>query len=223
MKLGRLILLAAAAAFSLAAAPPRPANWNNALSQTAEGGVLVGNPNAQVKLIEYVSYTCPHCAHFEIEASGPLQLTFITGGKGSIEYRSLIRNKIDVVVSLLVTCGPISRFRANHAAFLRGQDKWFTAPGPGAERRWEANDFPTAARAIANDLKLYDIMQNRGYTRPEIDRCLTNRAAADKLAAQTQKAVKLGVDSTPSFLVNGQLLDVHDWDGLRPRLMELTR
>jgi len=219
----------AAAVLIVAAAPPRQAaaagtNWNAAISQTAQGGYLVGNPNAPVKLIEYVSYTCPHCAHFETEADAPLKLTFIAGGKGSVEYRSLIRNKIDVAVSLLVACGPISRFQANHAAFLRSQDKWLQAPSPGAEQRWSSSDFPTAMRAIASDLKLYEVMQGRGYTRPELDRCLLNRAAADKLAAQTQYAVdKIGVQGTPSFIVNGQLQDSHSWDGLRPRLAELTR
>jgi hypothetical protein len=151
-------------------------------------------------------------------------MTFIASGKGSIEYRPLMRNKIDVAVTLLATCGPIAKFRGNHTAFLRGQDKWFHAPNQGEEQRWSSEDFAASMRAIANDLKLYDVMVKRGYTRPELDRCLLNRAAAAKLAEQTRFAVaELKVQGTPSFIVNGTLLEAHDWDGLRPRLMELTR
>ncbi len=224
MTLGRAALTAAAMTLMAAAPAPRVANWSTTISQTPQGGYLVGNPNAPVKVIEYVSYTCSHCAHFEAEADAPLKANFIANGKTSVEYRSLIRNKIDIAVALLATCGPATKFPGNHAAFLRGQDKWFQAPGPGAEQRWSSNDFPTAMRAIASDLKLYDVMRSRGYTRPEADRCLLNRAAADKLAAQTQHAVnELKVQGTPSFIVNGQLLAVHDWNGLRSRLQELNR
>jgi protein-disulfide isomerase len=232
MKLGRMIL-AALAVLTVGAAPaprsstPPPSargNWNGVIAVTAQGGYLVGNPNAPVKLIEYVSYTCSHCAHFEEASDTTLRMTFIASGKGSIEYRPLMRNKIDVAVTLLATCGPIAKFRGNHTAFLRGQEKWFHGPSQGEEQRWSSDDFATSMRAIANDLKLYDLMVNRGYTRPELDRCLMNRAAASKLAAQTQFALgELKVQGTPSFIVNGALQEAHDWDGLRPHLMELTR
>lgn len=233
MKLGRTMVVAALAVLTMAAAPAQRssssgnsahANWNGVIATTPQGGYLVGNPNAAVKLIEYVSYTCPHCSHFEEQSDTTLRMTFIASGKGSIEYRSLMRNKIDVAVTLLATCGPITKFRGNHTAFLRGQDKWYHGPSQGEEQRWSSDDFATSMRAIANDLKLYDFMTNRGYTRPEVDRCLMNRAAANKLAEQTKFAIdELKVPGTPSFIVNGALQEAHDWDGLRPRLMELTR
>lgn len=225
MKLGRMIVAAALAVLTMAAAPaPRQANWNGVIAMTPQGGYIVGNPNAAVKLIEYVSYTCSHCAQFEERSDTTLRMTFIASGKGSVEYRPLMRNKIDVAVTLLATCGPISKFRGNHTAFMRGQNRWLHAPSQGEQQRWSSADFATSMRAIANDLKLYDLMVNRGYTRPELDRCLTNRATADKLAAQTKFAVdELKVRSTPSFIINGTLQDAHDWEGVRPRLMELTR
>lgn len=225
MKLGRMTVIAAMAMLTMAAAPaPRQANWNGVIAATPQGGYLAGNPNAEVKLITYVSYTCPHCAHFETESDITLRMTFIASGKGSLEIRPLMRNKIDVAVTLLATCGPISKFRGNHTAFLRGQASWYHAPSQGEQQRWSGADFATSMRAIANDLKLYDVMTNRGYTRPQLDRCLMDRAAATKLAEQTQFAFEqLKIQGTPSFIVNGTLLQVRDWDGLRPRLMELTR
>jgi protein-disulfide isomerase len=220
----RTLIVVAAAIFSLAAAPPARQNWNSVVTETAQGGHLVGNPDAAVKLVEYVSYTCPHCAHFEVEADGPLRLTFISPGKGSIEYRPLLRNKIDVAVSLLAACGPASKFRANHAMFLRRQSTWYGEVRPEQEQRWASPDFGTSMRAIASDLKLYDLMVARGYTRPELDRCLSDKAAGSKLAEQTQFALeKLNVNATPSFLINGELQEAHDWSGLRPRLAALTR
>jgi protein-disulfide isomerase len=227
MKLGRLTARAIATALAIAAAPPdagSAAEPNTAMAPTPQGGRLLGSPEAPAKLVIYLSYTCPHCARFEREAEAALRLNFVAGGKGSVEYRSFIRNKIDIAATLLANCGPANRFWGNHAALMRSQDKWFRGPNQTEDQRWSSNDFPTAMRAIAGDLKLYDLMQNRGYTRAQLDRCLTDRQAADKLAVQTQFALnELNVRATPSFIVNGEVLRVHDWQGLRPRLMELTR
>jgi protein-disulfide isomerase len=220
----RTLILAAAAILSLAAAPPARQNWNNAVIETPQGGHLVGNPAAAVKLVEYISYTCSHCAHFEVEADAPLRLTFIATGKGSIEYRPLLRNKIDLAVALLASCGPVEKFRANHTMFLRRQSDWFGEVSPTQEQRWASPDFGTSMRAVASDLRLYDLMAGRGYTRPELDRCLSDKATGSKLAQQTQFAVeKLKVNATPSFLINGELQEAHDWAGLRPRLAALVR
>lgn len=222
--LAAVLALGAAPATGAAPAPaPRPQNWNNAIVVTPQDGHLVGNPNAGVKLVEYISYTCPHCAHFEMESDASLRLSFIASGKGSVEYRPFIRSSIDVAAALLVRCGPITKFRGNHYAVLRDQAKWFHAPTPTELQRWSAADFPTAMRNIANDLKLYDLMVTRGYTRAELDRCLANKPAAEKMAAQTRYATQNGVQGTPSFFVNGRLQDTHSWDGLRPVLAELTR
>ena len=95
----------AAAALLLSGAAPKTVGWNTTVALTAAGGHLIGNPAAPVKLVEYVSYTCPHCAHFESESEAALQLSFIKGGKGSVEIRSFLRNPIDVAASLLVECG----------------------------------------------------------------------------------------------------------------------
>ena len=53
---------------------------------------------APATLTEFISYTCPHCAHFEKEAAGELTIGFIRTGKGSMEYRPFLRNIVDEAV-----------------------------------------------------------------------------------------------------------------------------
>lgn len=218
-------MTAALALFAATAAYAAPKlDWNQTVAVTAEGNHLIGNPGAQAKLIEYVSYTCSHCAHFEVEANSPLALGFVGTGKGSVEVRSFIRNSIDVAASLVVRCGPSAKFRANHALLLRRQEQWLHEPSATETARWNNNDFPTAMRAIARDLKFYELMEPRGYTRQQIDTCLADKAAATRLATQTRQAMQAeGVTGTPSFVLNGALVDAHDWAGLRPLLMAATR
>ncbi len=208
----------------IAASPPLKGSWLNKIAVTAEGGHLRGNPAAEAKLVEFVSYTCPHCAEFELQSEGPIQLGFIKDGKGSVEVRSFLRNPIDVAATLMVQCGPTSKLFGNHTAMLRAQSKWLRNPSPAEVTRWTNPDFATRMRYMATDLKLYDVMLPRGYTKVQLDKCLSNQTLATSVANQTQFAMdKLGVTGTPSFLLNGQLQPFHDWRSLQTKLEALTR
>ena len=73
-KLGALVATAllatgAAPARKPAAKPaPTTANWAATVTITADGSHLLGNPRAATRVTEFVSYTCPHCAHFTKES-----------------------------------------------------------------------------------------------------------------------------------------------------------
>ena len=74
-------------------------------------------------------------------------------------------------------------------------------------------------RAIAGDLGLYQVAQGLGIDRPAADRCLTNEALSKRLTDLTVAADKQGVDSTPTFAINGTvLIGTHDWSTLEPQL-----
>jgi len=216
---GALLLTAAS---KPAPAPPK-ANWNNVVARTPLDSHLLGNPNAAVKLVEYISYTCPHCAHFEAESDAQLRIGFIATGKGSIEVRSFVRDPIDLTAALLTHCGPPSKFFGNHSAILRHQTTWM-APlaniSDAQKARWSSTDFGARTRAIASDLGLYSLMEARGYGRPELDRCLGDKALAERLAKNTKDAAEKDfVNGTPSFLLGGvPLSGTYNWATLKPQL-----
>jgi protein-disulfide isomerase len=230
MRLIQLITLAAAALLSIGAgkhATQAPhANWLATIAVTPAGSHQLGNPAAPVKLVEYVSYTCPHCAQFQRQADAPLRITYLQPGKVQVEVRHLVRDPIDMTVAMLTNCGPPAKFLGNHTTFLRGQDRWIATVGNSTaaqQARWSNGDPTARRRAIASDFGFYAIMQGRGYDRPAIDRCLADNAMAQKLAAQTAEAVKLGVKGTPSFLLNGELLaDTYDWKSLQAQIKART-
>ncbi|WP_421853777.1 DsbA family protein [Novosphingobium sp.] len=205
-------------------APPAPKlNWNNVVVRTPLDSHLLGNPNAPVKLVEYISYTCPHCAHFEEESDAQLRIGFVATGKGSIEVRSYVRDPIDLTVALLTHCGPASKFFGNHSAFLRHQTTWMAplASLTDAQKaRWSNTDFAARTRAIASDLGFYSLMEARGYDRPEVDRCLGDKALAERLAKSTKDASEKDfVTGTPSFVLNGvPLSGTYSWAVLKPQI-----
>lgn len=203
-------------------APPVRANWNTTVVVTPQGSHVLGNPAAPFKLTEYISYTCPHCSHFESQSDATLRLGYISTGKVAVEVWHLVRDPVDLTVAMLANCGPPAKFFQNHSAFMRGQEKWI-APletATDAQRaRWSNGTQLARRRAIAADFHLYEIMQGRGYDRPAADRCLADEAVAQRLGKQTQAAFEAGVEGTPSFSLNGTLLaGTHDWALLQPQL-----
>jgi len=233
----RLFLIAVliAAGFSLAAAPPQSArsakagpasashgNWNATVTQGSDGAYTLGNPAAKVKLTEYVSYTCSHCAHFHQEADAKLLLGYVPQGKVSVRVVQILRNPIDLAVATLTNCGDPKTFFTRHNAFMASQAQWlgkYDGFTPAQTARWTSGDVPTRLRAIASDFDFYAIMARFSYSRVQADRCLGDAAMVKRLTAQTEAASALGIDSTPSFAINGQVLtDVHEWKTLAPQI-----
>ena len=199
------------------------ANWDIEVVKT-ELGHRVGNPDAKVKVVEFMSYTCPHCAEFAQQGQAALKVGYVMEGKASIEYRHLIRDPVDLTVGLLVNCGPVAKFSGNHDAFILNQKKWIgpmVSSNQAQRARWVA---PGAAgrRAIAADFKFYEMMVGRGYRRTDIDRCLADEAMASRLAETSAKEWdRPGVDSTPTFSINGLVMPgTHTWRELEPQIKE---
>lgn len=224
----RLTTLAFAALLSIGAGKPAPTaagphpNWLATIAVTPAGSHQLGNPAAPVKLIEYVSYTCPHCAQFQRQADAPMRIAYLQPGKVLVEVRHLVRDPVDMTVALLTNCGAPGRFFANHNLFLQSQDRWIAplASASAAQKaRWASGDNASRMRAIAADFGFYAMMERRGYDRPTVNRCLADEAMAKRLAAQTAAAAELGVNGTPSFLLNGLLLTgTYDWSSLDAQL-----
>lgn len=224
------VLAAATSALALAFAVPAQAQLSNgntsgqgsATVVELGGAHFVGNPEAELTLTEYVSYTCPHCAQFATDGDAALKLAYIPSGKLRVEYQTFLRNPVDVAASLLARCGDSWRFPANHHALMFNQPEWLRKAQkatPSQTQRWGTGPMSDRMRAIAGDLGLYAIMEAQGYQRTELDQCLADEAAIGVFVAQTQAAIENGVTGTPSFALNGELLaDVHAWQPLQPLL-----
>lgn len=220
MPLLRPALALTVAALTVGASPAR--DWNQTVVRTPAPSHVIGNPAAGVKLTKWISYTCPGCARFEVQSDAALKLQYIRSGKLSVEVRHFVRDPVDLTVALLTNCGPKEKFPLNHSAFIRSQSVWLNTMAratPAQQQRWSTGDLPSRARAIATDLRFYQIMATRGYDRPTVDRCLADTALAKRLADGTEAGSKLGISSTPSFGLDGLLLvGTHDWAMLEPQL-----
>ena len=84
----------------------------------------MGNPAAKVKLVEYGSLTCGHCATFAKAGMAPLVGTYVRSGKVSYEYRNFVLNGLDVAATLVARCGGPGRFFPVADTLYATQDQW---------------------------------------------------------------------------------------------------
>lgn len=210
--------LALAAVLLTGAAKPRPRerDWSATVTISPEGYHVRGNPQAPMRLIEYVSYSCPHCGIFEMEGGEELSERFIKPGAVAYEVRPFFLNEIDKTLSLIAYCGPPAKFFANNTQLLKFQHHWLRNPTRAQVERWSVPDWNARVRAMAEDLGLYDMMEKRGYKRAELDKCLADEVLVAELQKGTEDAFyNQGVKGTPAFKLNGQLLPVNTWPALR--------
>lgn len=223
------LLAVAASAVALAAAPIASAaraaakrNWTTSVTATPEGGFRMGNPNAPVKLVEYGSLTCPDCAAFHREAMTELKRDHIAGGRVSYEFRNFVLSGADLAASLIARCQGAPAFFGHADYFLSQQQQWTTPFSQISQAdRQRLSKLPQGQMPLgfAEAARLDKRMAARGMPAAKVRQCLSNQAEADRLANMRKFAAEqLGVQATPTFLVNGSVTHADSWASLKPLL-----
>lgn len=198
-------------------------DWTKIVAKTPEGGFRVGNPDAALKLVEYGSLTCDHCAHFAEEAMPKLLGEYVKSGRVNFEFRNFIRDPADLTATLLSRCaGPDDFFALTHR-YLASQQQWFGKLQAMSEADREAiNALPPTERLarFAAMAGLDAAAANGGVSAAQAKQCLANQASIGQLVEMGKTAVeKHQVKGTPSFMINGKTLEnVHNWAALEPLL-----
>jgi protein-disulfide isomerase len=190
-------------------------------TRAPNGAYVLGNPKAKVRLVEYLSYSCSHCAHYTAESSAPLKANFIAKGNVAVEIRNAVRDRYDFAAALLARCGGPSQFFAQNEALFAGQEPLLTA----AQAFEASNVLP--ANAPTNDVLtgmakgsgMTAFMATRGVAPAAANACLTNKAEQDVVLGMTKEAWESHkIKFTPTFLVNGRDAGPSDWSTLQPKL-----
>ena len=218
----RSFLGVAAGAAILAAAPgaAQQPDWTKRVTTTPDGGFRMGNPAAKVKLVEYASLTCPHCAHFAQTAMTPLKAK-VRSGKVSYEFRNFVLNGVDVTATLLARCAGTSGFFPFAERLFSTQKQWVgKISGLSDAQRAELKGLSEGARLnrLASMGGLAQMAGQYGVTPQRAQQCLSDAAALDRLGAMYDAASKLGVQGTPTFFVNGKKVEADTWDGILPAI-----
>lgn len=214
-----IVKLAALAATLVLSATPvlaQKVDWAKRTSLSDIGGYVMGNPDAKTRLVEYISYTCSHCADLTNASKEPLKINWISKGTLNVEVRNAVRDRFDLTAALLARCGGPTKFFGNHYALFANYGNWMKQV-----MAYDAKERPPATidavlEDIASNTGLYSFMRKRGFTQVQLKACLADTAAREKVLAMTQEAWEgVKIDGTPGFTLNGRLLtDVHGWQAL---------
>ncbi len=197
MTLTRRRALSATAAFALAGAGTfSPHSLRQARADETDkeilakagpdGDVVLGSDKAPVTIIEYASMTCPHCAHFSETTFPELQKRYIDTGKVRFIFREFPLDALAAAGFMLARC-------AGNDKFMPVIETLFAK-----QRDWMVEKPIEPLRAIAKQF---------GFTQETFDACLANQKVLDGIQdVRDRAAEKLGVNSTPTFFVNGKRL-----------------
>ena len=179
--------------------------------------LVLDNPAASVTFDEYLSYTCPHCAHFNAEA-GPAIEDMAAKGVLRVRLIPAVRDPLDIAEAMLVRCAAPAHALTLHHAFFAGHEDLYNAA-----RRVPAfyTDMATAKSddiaAVAEAAGLADIAKTGGIDAAAYTACLGDQQALSTLQSSAMDSWKK-IEGTPSFAINGTLLDANDWPTVQKRL-----
>jgi protein-disulfide isomerase len=228
----RALLAVAAVALAVGPAALAPSNaearrvaqrdWSTEIVATLEGGFRMGNPAAAVKLVEFVSLTCPHCRHFAEQNAPELVRDHVRSGRVSFEIRPYPLDPLAALAAQLNRCAAPARAFALNDALLSSQETWVQSlRGLSREQVAALEALPESELAVrlAAITGMNAIAERHGISAAQARACLLDRRGTERIGQIKAAAEALGITGTPSFLVNGVVArDVHDWSQLAPLL-----
>ena len=148
--------------------------------------ILIGSADAPNTIVEYASMTCSHCARFHIDVFPELKEKYIDTGKARFVLREFPLDGLAVAAFMLARCAGNDRYYPMVGGMFETQKSW-AVPGEDGKQ------------------KLALIAKQAGFSQEKFDECLADQELFDKIVEVRQRGHdKFGVDSTPSFFINGK-------------------
>lgn len=192
---------------------PNGGDWSTIVAQTPEGGFVMGNPAAGVKLVEFGSMTCPHCREFDETGVKPLIDNYVKSGRVSYEFRNYVMNPYDMAASVVARCAGPSGFFGFTRQLYADQPDWIAKAQSADPARVQALATLPPNQQLAEVAKLAGFPEYaamRGLPSAKLNACLADPNAPTKLVQMQTDATTAYPDlpGTPSFLINGKLVEI---------------
>jgi protein-disulfide isomerase len=150
------------------------------------GDEVQGKADAPVTIIEYASMTCGHCATFHTKTYPVLKSRYIDTGKVKYIMREFPLDPLAAAGFMLARCAGPEKYYPMIEVLFQKQDQW----------------------AVQQPIPpLTAIAKQAGFSQEKFESCLSDQKILDGIeATRTRGSEKLGVNSTPTFFVNGKML-----------------
>lgn len=174
-----------------------------AADQMPEGKVLddivLGQESAPVTMVEYASFTCSHCRDFHNNNFAKLKAEYIDTGKVKFIQRDVYFDAVGLWAGVLARCGGDDKYYAVADILFADQTTWLAAQS-GDE--------------IAANLR--KVGAKAGMSTEQMDACWADQQQVANLVATFQKhAGDDKIEGTPTFMINGEMVQNQPWDDLK--------
>jgi protein-disulfide isomerase len=189
LKLNRRAMIALAAAATSALSPTLALAQEATLTPGTDGpgDFSLGSPDAPVKIVEYASYTCPHCATFHANVFKSLKAEYIDTGKVHFTLREVYFDRYGLWAAIVARCGGEMRYFGIHDMLFDQQQDWATAATP---------------EEVATKLRTIGLAA--GLDNAALDACFADQAKAEAMIKQFEANMAADqIQGTPTILVNG--------------------
>ncbi|TVP73888.1 MAG: DsbA family protein [Rhodobacteraceae bacterium] len=150
--------------------------------------IPLGNPDASVVMVEFSSFTCPHCATFHANVFPQIKQDFIDNGDILYLKREVFFDRFGLWAALVARCGGTERYHGIVDLIYQTQSTWAGSSDPSV---------------VATNLRR--LGRQAGLDEAEVEACLADEQKALELTEFYRvNAETYGINSTPSFVIDGQ-------------------
>lgn len=145
-----------------------------------EGFYSIGPEDAAITLVEFSDYQCPYCQKWHNQVYKQLMAAY--PGKIRFVYRNLPLTQIHP-----------QAMNAAEAAMCAGDQNAY----------WQFHEKLFENSAVLNDDLYAQLASEIGLDVAVFEACMTSHKHQDAIKADMQFAINMGVQSTPTFFING--------------------
>ncbi|HAQ33816.1 MAG TPA: hypothetical protein DCQ53_00410, partial [Alphaproteobacteria bacterium] len=159
----------------------------------------IGSTDAPLTIVEYSSVACPHCRDFHEEIFPMIESDYVETGQVRFVYREMLTGSAPIAMAgfMLTRCVPDDEYIEMIDLLFQQQIAIF-----------QAARQPGGARA-----ELLSVARSAGLSEAEFDACLNNQEHRQSVRDAHDQAIADGIDSTPRFIINGELLETRRSNG----------
>ncbi|MEO1551747.1 MAG: DsbA family protein [Pseudomonadota bacterium] len=152
------------------------------------GDMVKGDPDAPVTVVEYASFTCPHCKTFHEQVFPRINEEFIETGKVRFILREVYFDRYGLWAGMLARCGGEDRYFGMVDMIFANQSSWPRGNDPAEVA---SNLFAMGRQAALTDAQMDACLQDGEWAQTLVEQYQTNASADD-------------VTGTPSFVIDGE-------------------
>ncbi len=157
--------------------------------------MTLGDPDAPVRIVEYASFTCPHCANFHLGPFQQIKEQFIETGQVHYTVREVFFDRYGLWAAMVARCDGPDRFHGISELIYQTQ------------QQWSGGDSPAA---VADNLRR--LGRQAGMETEQVNACLEDSEMALALTASFQANAEAdNIRATPTFMINGQQYSNMPW------------